>query len=73
MGTDLICCVVTLSTHTHCCSQHINNQQHVQHTLLFTADGGDISLGDLELLGDNGGGVKGRVNSSDPLALNKFL
>ena len=29
------------------------------------------SLGDL--LGDDGGGVKGRVNSSDPLVLNKFL
>ena len=29
------------------------------------------SLGDL--LGDDGGGVKGRVNSSDPLVLNRFL
>ena len=71
MGTDVICCVITLSTYTP--SQHINNQQHVQHTLLFTAEGGDISLGDLQLLGDNGGGVKGRVNSSVILVLNKFL
>ena len=29
------------------------------------------SLGDL--LGDDGGGVKGRVNSFDPLVLNRFL
>ena len=45
----------------------IHNQQHT----LCSIEWECTSLGDL--LGDDGGGVNGRVNSSDPLVLNKFL
>lgn len=40
-------------------------------TLLLLMGGERFSRGDLP--GDDGGGVKGRVNSSELLVLNKFL
>ena len=45
----------------------IHNQQHTLCSIKWEC----TSLGDL--LGDDRSGVKGRVNTSDPLVLNKFL
>ena len=53
------------------CSHKQSTRDSTEDNTLLFIGGECISLGDLP--GDDGGGVKGTINSSDTLVLNKFL